>query len=360
MVVATPPAKVPTPISRFSSVLWGAGVVASLVVWASTGQAMADGPAGQDPHSNLSSREAPASCDGSPTGSECIDAAVQYLDQARARLGQPAYQLPHDFTGLPPESQALVLTNLDRSLYGLPPLNGVVGDLNHDAARGVDQDGDPHPSDSNVDGYTSNWAGDYPNIVYAYGAWMYDDGPGGDNKECQSSEDHGCWGHRHDVLWKFDGAGTLALGASAGSDSHSHRGFTLLLVQGDSDYRPTYTYTWSQAVADGAGGPNAGSTPPAPAPPAAASQPAPLAPAPPPAIRLSFVRVRGHTISFRVTVPGGARLRCALSRRTAGRFKAPRFRSCRATDAYRHLRPGRYRLEIRAAHTSVRRYLRVR
>src|ERR1700744_6401808 len=102
-----------------------------------TASAQADGPAGSDPAQNFPIGPIPASCGSQPDGVECQNAAIYYLDQARASLGQPAYALPPDFTALTPVDQALILTDLDRTLYGLPPAPGRTAALDADAANGM-------------------------------------------------------------------------------------------------------------------------------------------------------------------------------------------------------------------------------
>src|SRR5579884_4108197 len=77
------------------------------------GTALASGPVGADPSSNYPIGTMPRACQTAPTGSVCIDAAVTYLNQARANLGQPPYSLPSNFASLSPAQQALVLTNED-------------------------------------------------------------------------------------------------------------------------------------------------------------------------------------------------------------------------------------------------------
>ena len=89
--------------------------------------AMADGPVGADPSSNFTVGPLPPDCQTDPTGTVCINAAVSYLDQARASLGQPAYVLPSDFDSLNPDQQALVLTDLDHFLdYEIGMLTTVI------------------------------------------------------------------------------------------------------------------------------------------------------------------------------------------------------------------------------------------
>jgi hypothetical protein len=216
------------------------------------GAALGDGPVGRDPAANVPLDPFPAACDLQPTGEECIAAAVADLDQARVDLGLGPYRLPADFASLPGAEQALVLTDLDRLTYGLAPVAGLTSALDADAAHGVRDDTDPASSDTSFGYWTANWAGGYPNIVMAYDAWMYDDGPGSANLDCTAADPKGCWGHRHDILWQFNGTGPLAMGAAAGLNPSGTPGYAMLLGEGDDTYRPSYTFTWSQAVAAGA------------------------------------------------------------------------------------------------------------
>ena len=230
----------------------GMTVLALLSVGASV--ALASSPwAGANPKSNFQVRRLPTACYQRPASATCVNAGVYYLDQARAKLHQKPYKLPANFTKLVPEQQALILVNLDRVLYRLPPITGETAALNRDASSGVRADGDPRSTDPDFAQFTSNWAGGYPNIVLAYENWMYNDGPGSPNLDCTKASSSGCWGHRHDVLWKFANTGPAAMGAAAGKDKHGIRGFALLLGRGNSRYHPKFIYTWSQAVADGAG-----------------------------------------------------------------------------------------------------------
>ena len=215
--------------------------------------AWADGPVGSDPAQNFPLGPMPVSCNSQPDGAECQNAAIYYLDEARASLGQPAYALPADFTSLSPVDQDLILTDLDRTLYGLPAIPGRTMALDADASNGVTIDDDPRSSDPDFQDYTSNWAGAFPNLEAAYELWMYNDGPGGANLDCTPNNMTGCWGHRHDILWSFSGSGALAMGAAAGSDHSGARGYAMLLGMGDGSYSPTYTDTWATAQADGAG-----------------------------------------------------------------------------------------------------------
>ena len=232
---------------------------------ASTGNALQPWPAGSNPPSNYPSKPGteigsaatplPQACSSAPTGSTCVNAAVYYLDKARARLGQPAYKLPADFVKLGAVKEDFILTNLDRTLYKLPPIPGLTRALDQDAlTTGVDNGSgaDPHPTGPNIQSYTANWAGAFYNLPLAYEAWMFDDGYGSFNADCTSPSDPGCWGHRHDILWEFTsyGTGPLAMGAAGVKG----RGYAMLIVRGASSaYKPKYNYTWKQAQKDGAG-----------------------------------------------------------------------------------------------------------
>ena len=224
-----------------------------MLIAATAGPAGAQGPVGPNPRSNFPIRTLPNACWSSPKGASCVRIAVRYLDGARKRLGQPPYALPRNFVRLGPAQQVLVLTNLDRMLYGLAPIPGLTSGLNRDAAHGVRSENDPQPSRGGWGGYTSNWAGGYPNIVMAYEGWMYDDGPGSGNLDCSPTNRRGCWGHREDILWRFGHNGALAMGAAA-QKVRGASGYAMLLEQLRPGIHPAYTYRWTRAVRAGAHG----------------------------------------------------------------------------------------------------------
>jgi len=209
---------------------------------------------GTDPSHNTPIGKVPFSCKTAPTGKECVDAGVWYLDRARARVGLPPYALPADFSSLAPGRQMFILVNLDRIAYRLPPIRGMTAKLNHDAlVSGVWPADDPHLSNTTGIAVTwPGWAGGFDNTPMAYEGWMWDDGLGSKNPRCTPTDHSRCWGHRHSVLWKY--GANAAMGAAAGRDLSHHRpGYAYLFVGGSAGYRPTYSYTWHQAVADGAG-----------------------------------------------------------------------------------------------------------
>jgi hypothetical protein len=211
--------------------------------------------AGNDPPKRTPLRWVPWSCNTAPTGKECIDAGVYYLDKARAAVGLPPYALPANFPSLSPQQQWFILVNLDRVQYKLPPIPGLTAVLNHDAlVNGVWRGDDPYPGNaSGITAWWPGWAGSFANAVMAYEAVMWDDGLGSSNPRCTPTDHSRCWGHRHSVLWKFGAGSVLAMGAATGRDSKHHRGYAWLFVGGSAGYSPQYTYRWSKAVADGAG-----------------------------------------------------------------------------------------------------------
>lgn len=141
----------------------------------------------------------PAGCFNNPkAAAACDNAVVYYLDQARAKIGLGPYELPANFTGLAPERQLLILTNLDRLAYGIPPVVGLAPALNAHASEGVALEADP--VDPELVAYFANWAGGVENALFGYYDWMYDDGHGSGNIDCTTPASLGCWGHRRTIF----------------------------------------------------------------------------------------------------------------------------------------------------------------
>jgi len=229
-----------------------ASAVALALVVVASGSAAAWG--GQNPPHNTRIGLLPSSCRSAPTGEQCINAAVYYLDKARSRVHLPPYALPADFPSLSPPEQMFILVNLDRVQYGLRPITGMTAQLNHAAlVSGVLRADDPHPSSTTgLNTWWPGWAGAFDNAPMAYETWVWNDGLGATNPRCTRTDHSRCWGHRHSVLWKY--GPVLAMGAAAGRDSRHHRrGYAYLFVGGNAGYTPAYTYTWEQAMQDGAG-----------------------------------------------------------------------------------------------------------
>ena len=213
--------------------------------------------AAPNPASNIPLGALPPSCSEAPLSTSCESSVVGYLNAAHQDLGLSPYQLPSSFLALSPARQVLVLSDLDRSAYGISPVFGLNDTLDGAAAEGVTNNGDPRaPSQltpgGTIFGWGSNWAGGFANVLVAYYLWMYDDGYGSPNRDCSSPAAPGCWGHRQNVLLSFGSApsGWISMGAAAGSYP-SHAGYAMLVVY--TRERPAYSYTWATAIAEGAG-----------------------------------------------------------------------------------------------------------
>ena len=212
-----------------------------------------------NPAANIPAGPLPRACASAPRGMLCIAGVLGALDHARAQLGFGPYLVPSDFASLSGPQQLLILCNLDRVAYGLPPIDGLSPVLDTVAAAGVSSDSDPDPSQLLASlssfGWSSNWAGAYPNAPEAYYAWMYYDGWGGhqtSNLDCTSPTASGCWGHREDVL-AFPQQGMLSMGASVSRDAHGQIGYAMTLVWTPVSNWTRLTYSWADAQADGAG-----------------------------------------------------------------------------------------------------------
>jgi hypothetical protein len=185
-----------------------------------------------DPAANRTLSQATVrACQAAPAGASCQAAALADLDAARAAEGIGPMQLPGDFGSLTIPQQLLVLSNLERVDRGLAPVIGLSGPLDQDATTAAQQDRDPIPSNFYGREATSNWEGGYPSPFEADFVWMYDDGLRSGNIDCTASNQSGCWGHRHDIMWTFDspvvmGAGTATAGYFGASE-------TELFVGGD-------------------------------------------------------------------------------------------------------------------------------
>jgi hypothetical protein len=144
-----------------------------------------------------------------PHSKRCTTVFVRALNHARAVMKQPKYRLPARFASLTAQDQLLVLSNLDRRLYGRTPITGLNPRLDASAHRGARQNRDPdfvgRINGAQLEAGGSNWAGGGSPMgspLFAYYLWMYDDGPGSGNIDCQHKGDPGCWGHRDNTLFQ--------------------------------------------------------------------------------------------------------------------------------------------------------------
>lgn len=187
------------------------------------------------PKPNVKSYGAAPACFGKPRSTTCSTLIVRALNHARSALNKRSYHLPSRFLSLAGTEQLLVLSNDDRRLYSEPTIRGLNGALNKNASYWAVRDQDPRGvavvHHHQAHGFTSNWAGGtaaIANPLFAYYEWMYEDGLGGNNVECQPRYTAGCWGHRHDTLFKFGSHVQLLMGVGSGRDSHHFQCWTEL------------------------------------------------------------------------------------------------------------------------------------
>jgi hypothetical protein len=242
-----------------------AGIVVGPMVALAPSALAQSGP--PDPSANIPMNPPFAeACLTEPTSRACEQPSLEALDNARATLGLPPYQVPSNFFSLPVDAQLLILADDDRVAYGLPPVRGTLEALDQLAAAGAQADTDPTGSWS-VDGdpaeaWAANWAGGPIGPLVSYYDWMYDDGPGSPNIDCPPTGGAGCWGHRHDVLMDVGSDVVYAMGAAFAPSSEWGQSYAELFEALLPGTALPWTSTWPAApadVPDGTGGTPSGS-----------------------------------------------------------------------------------------------------
>jgi hypothetical protein len=161
-------------------------------------------------------------CRGGKDGPRCNTIVLKAIGHARKvleKMGGMSFSLTA-FERLTPQEQLFVTVNLERTARGLPPAVVLTRSLDRVAQAGANGDRDPNlhavpdplPGGGTLVGLGGNWAGGWDNALGADYAWMYDDGPGSDNGDCQPGNMTGCWGHRDNIL------GTFATRSSCGGE----------------------------------------------------------------------------------------------------------------------------------------------
>jgi hypothetical protein len=193
-------------------------------------------------------------CSGGTTSAACYDQAKAYLNQARALAGLGPYDFPADFDSLPPGDMLLIVVDEDRIAYGGQPIAGLASVLDSDAQIGMSDGEDPPAPSGAPPGvfWASEWAGGFPNILYAYLAWMWQDGYPSANADCTSPTSSGCWGHRHGFFLD-ESSPNVVMGTSTGTINGSESSDAAIVVDYRGNALPALEYTWTQALADGAG-----------------------------------------------------------------------------------------------------------
>lgn len=225
-------------VARITSIrtALGAALLAPAVAIALAGAASAATPGTGDPAANRPpSQAAQQACATSPNGAACISASLADINAAHTAEGVGPMVLPPNFASLTVPEQLFVTANLERVARGLIPAVGLAAPLNADATAAANRDADPQPTNFYGDAWAANWAGGTASTLEADFYWMYDDGVGSGNIDCTTAAGSGCWGHRHDILYPFDGV--LMMGAGFGKGSYGPS-MTQLFVGGDTQSGP--------------------------------------------------------------------------------------------------------------------------
>jgi hypothetical protein len=239
---------------------------------------------------------------GSPN---CEQAELAAIDNARAKEGIGPMYLPSNYNSLSGDEQLLVVIDLERVGRGLPPLAGIVASLDSVAQAGTQVSGQPagtfadpafrvgasvgagnafayrchstgggsYACDGSGNPGASIAAGGQINVLDADYGWMYDDGYGGANTDCNTPQAAGCWGHRDNILGSYP-THTQFISATWGASPSTVTRRPALPVMGAGSLQPTgsgprgnwtaifasvtgtapaFVYTLQQALAAGAG-----------------------------------------------------------------------------------------------------------
>lgn len=124
------------------------------------------------------------------------------IDSARA--GEGVGPVPAQLAAiqaLPAAEQVFAITNFERVGRGLAPIQAMLTSLNGAALVGANGGKDPVLSTGpQATWWGSVWYGGTNSALESDYAWMYEDGPGGGNLDCQTAGAPGCWGHRDNLI----------------------------------------------------------------------------------------------------------------------------------------------------------------
>jgi hypothetical protein len=197
----------------------------------------------------------------------CVNAAIAATNRARAREGLAAIHLPvATFVHEPVAVQLFVIANLERVARGLPPFTVLSKHLDVLATAGARANTDPAihgaapvlPGGASILNWSANWAGNTENALISSYLWMYEDGPGAFNIDCNHAGAPECWGHRANILSPYpqtsdacgDSPTDLAMGAAVTlAGPHHLPSFTTLYVGACGPPVDDALMTWPRAEA---------------------------------------------------------------------------------------------------------------
>ena len=170
-----------------------------------------------NPPANITFDVAPPCSSVGDSSAACFETLLHDINAGRNSEGLPSMVLPNGYAQMSGTEQLLVLANLERGARGLAQFAGLSPTLDAVSAAAATANADPTPPV----GYPfSQWGSNYADAVDPLESdflWMYDDGVGGTNYDCQAGNFSGCWGHRTNILgpWANSGSETTAMGDAA-------------------------------------------------------------------------------------------------------------------------------------------------
>jgi hypothetical protein len=200
-----------------------------------------------------------ATCQPTDNTLNCITQEVGAIDNAQIQEGlQPIAFNIAALTELSPTEQMFVLTDLERTTRGLPPVMALTTQLDSVATKGAVQMTDPALSGWTLTGgksaiaWDSNWAGGLNTVGSDY-FWLYSDGEGY-NIDCTPTNQSGCFQHEDNILAPLsgscDGQRTLpqmVMGAGTATTAEYGPSEAEIIVQECGGLPSDTVFTWSQA-----------------------------------------------------------------------------------------------------------------
>ncbi len=195
-----------------------------------------------NPPANVTQDDTPAppNCSGT-YATICEEIDLHEVNLARKQEGVAPMVLPDGFSQMPVTEQIWVVSNLERKGRGVSVFQNTDASLNTYAQDGAVSNDDPSFPE-NISSGGSIWAGGYSDALEADYGWMYDDGPGGQNLDCTSSDSSGCWGHRDNILANYGSNEATGTGYESGGVYTTS--YAQLFVGGYTSTSATL-YSWS-------------------------------------------------------------------------------------------------------------------
>jgi putative transposon-encoded protein len=185
---------------------------------------------------------------GCGTDADCLSA----INGVRAaQEGLPPLSLPSNWSTLTGPEQIFVWTNLERTSRGEAAIPNLVNTYDAAIQAGLTNGGDPDLTNVPCCGGTI-WSG-FPTVLSSMYGWMYFDGPGGANNDCQGVDTGGCFGHRDTLLGNASNfsANPTEMDAGAGTDTGGNFADYDALIDPNPNPPPpaNIVFTWAQEEA---------------------------------------------------------------------------------------------------------------